>query len=200
MMTILEPYGKPGVFTNALLQNACQLARMELFGTKEGNVKYVRALKIELEKHGHVVMINTVYRNQVLQSMYNVIWTPELAKWRSVKSKSVSATHMKQFCKTWAEQNAVEINLTLGDARDHFQFMHGIYVVPSMSKHTVPLLQKVFQADATHINWGKYTLFSLYGTTANSTMSPVALTIVYENENKVCGQSFGSLLVTIFLA
>jgi hypothetical protein len=64
MMTILEPYGKPGVFTNALLQNARQLARMELFGTKEGNVKYVRALKIELEKRGHVVMILNCFSNE----------------------------------------------------------------------------------------------------------------------------------------
>ncbi len=69
MMTVLEPYGKPGVFTGALLQNTRQQARMELFGTEEGNVKYVRALKSELVKRGHVVMINTVYRNQVLQSM-----------------------------------------------------------------------------------------------------------------------------------
>jgi hypothetical protein len=37
----------------------------ELFGIKEGNVKYVCALKNELEQRGHIVMMDTVYRKQV---------------------------------------------------------------------------------------------------------------------------------------
>ena len=124
-------------------------------------MKYVRALNYELVKRGHVVMMDTVYRNQVLQSMYDVIWTPEVARRRALKSNTVSAEHMKQFCSAWVKENEDEINLTLGDVRDHFQFLHGIYVIPSTAKHNVPLLQKVFQVDAAHINWGKYSLLSL---------------------------------------
>jgi hypothetical protein len=38
-------------------------------------------------------------------------------------------------------------------------------------------------ADACHLNFGKYTLFSHYGVTANSNMSPVGFAIIFGNEN-----------------
>jgi hypothetical protein len=38
-------------------------------------------------------------------------------------------------------------------------------------------------ADACHLNFGKYTLFSCYGITANSNASPVAFAIIFGNEN-----------------
>jgi hypothetical protein len=38
-------------------------------------------------------------------------------------------------------------------------------------------------ADACHLNFGKYTLFSCYGVTANSNMSPVAFAILFGNKN-----------------
>jgi hypothetical protein len=48
----------------------------------------------------------------------------------------------------------------------------------------VPLLQTAYQADAAHMNFGQYTLFSCYGTTTNSNTFPVALAIVFGNETK----------------
>jgi hypothetical protein len=54
----------------------------------------------------------------------------------------------------------------------------------SFSKHAVPYLQDVFQADAAHCNFGKYTLYSCYGTTANCNTAPVAFAILFGNENK----------------
>ena len=44
----------------------------------------------------------------------------------------------------------------------------------SYSSSVVPHLQDVFQADAAHMNFGKYTLFSCYGSTANANTSPIA--------------------------
>ena len=52
------------------------------------------------------------------------------------------------------------------------------------ARHTVPLLQSVFQADAAHMNFGKYTLYSCYGTTANGNTFPVAIAIIFGNEDK----------------
>jgi hypothetical protein len=45
-------------------------------------------------------------------------------------------------------------------------------------------LQRVFQADACHMNFGKYTLYSCYGTTANCNTLPVALVILFGNKDK----------------
>jgi hypothetical protein len=41
-----------------------------------------------------------------------------------------------------------------------------------------------YQADAAHMNFGKYTLFLCNGTTANSNTFPIALAIVFGNETK----------------
>jgi hypothetical protein len=48
----------------------------------------------------------------------------------------------------------------------------------------VPHLQRVFQADARHMNFGKYTLYSCYGTTANCNTFPLAFAILFRNEDK----------------
>ncbi len=53
---------------------------------------------------------------------------------------------------------------------------------------------KAFQADAAHMQFGKYTLFSSYGTTAERLMSPVAFGIMFGNENKESWGHFGALL------
>jgi hypothetical protein len=37
--------------------------------------------------------------------------------------------------------------------------------------------------DACHLNFGKYALFSCYGVTANSNMSPVGFAIKFGNKN-----------------
>jgi hypothetical protein len=42
----------------------------------------------------------------------------------------------------------------------------------------------VYQADAAHTNFGKYTLYSCYGITANCNALPVALGIVFGNEDR----------------
>ncbi len=45
------------------------------------------------------------------------------------------------------------------------------------------MLQNVVQADAAHINFGKYTLYSAYGNTANANMSLIAFAIIFGNED-----------------
>ncbi len=57
----------------------------------------------------------------------------------------------------------------------------------SFAQKTVPHLKDMFMADACHLNFGKYTLFSCYGITANANMSPVAFAILLGNE---CGYAW----------
>jgi hypothetical protein len=64
------------------------------------------------------------------------------------------------------------------------QFCGGIFFSMSYSSKVVPYLQDVFQADAAHMNFGKYTLFSCYGATANGNTSPIAFAVLFGNEDK----------------
>jgi hypothetical protein len=63
----------------------------------------------------------------------------------------------------------------------------------SYSTSVVPHLQDVFQADAAHMNFGKYTLFSCYGSTANANTSPIALPFYLATRTKLAGKPFGNL-------
>ena len=66
-----------------------------------------------------------------------------------------------------------------------------------IAENTVPLLQSVFQADAAHMNFGKYTLYSCYGTTANGNTFPVAIAIIFGNEDKDGWTRFWKFVKTI---
>jgi len=52
-----------------------------------------------------------------------------------------------------------------------------------MSKVQVPHVQSVIQADACHLNFGKYTLYSAYATSANAGCIPIAFGILFGNED-----------------
>jgi hypothetical protein len=75
-------------------------------------------------------------------------------------------------------------------------FLTGIRFVTSCSKQMVPLLEDVVQADGAHKSYGKYTLFTAYGTSANGNMVLVAGAILFGNEDKVNWFKFWTFLKT----
>jgi len=93
------------------------------------------------------------------------------------------------FVINWKKKNKYLLESQLGSKRDDLKFVHGVFFAPSFTTETVPLLQRLFMADACHLNFGKYTLFTCYGVTANASMSPVAFGTVFRNEN---GNSWGA--------
>jgi hypothetical protein len=73
---------------------------------------------------------------------------------------------------SWKKENDTFLCEAFGfEDGPQFQFLAGIFISPSASKKKVPFLQEVLQADAAHMKFGKYTLYSVYGTNANGTMS-----------------------------
>jgi hypothetical protein len=65
-----------------------------------------------------------------------------------------------------------------------FKFLMGIVIAPSTSKKQVPFLQEVIQADAAHMVFGKYTLFSACVNMVNGNMSPLGLAMLFGNNDK----------------
>ncbi len=64
------------------------------------------------------------------------------------------------------------------------EFVGSIFMATSTSKQNVPLLQTVYQSDAAQMNFGKYTIYSCYGNSANYNASHVIFCIVFGNEDK----------------
>jgi len=75
-------------------------------------------------------------------------------------------------------------------------FLHGIFFAPSFSQATVPELQHLVMADACHLNFGKFTMYSCYGITANANMFPVGFAIVFEMRIYSVGRNFGNSLLS----
>jgi hypothetical protein len=65
-----------------------------------------------------------------------------------------------------------------------FKFLMGIFISPSTSKKQCPFLPEVLHADTAHMSFGKYTLYSVYGTNANGTMSALRFALLFGTEGK----------------
>ncbi len=89
-----------------------------------------------------------------------------------------------KFIKKWKTDNEVYLNNVFGmEDGPQFLFLTGILFATSSSKHLVPLLKDVIQADGAHASYGKYTLFLAYWTTANGNMSSLAFGLLFGNKN-----------------
>jgi len=83
----------------------------------------------------------------------------------------------------------------LGYKNQATRFLHGVFFTHSFLQKTVPELQTLFMADACHLNFGKYTMFTCYGITANANMSPVGFAIIFGNENSASWKEFWRFIV-----
>jgi hypothetical protein len=65
---------------------------------------------------------------------------------------------------------------------------------PSTSKEQFPSVQEVLQAVAAHMSFGKYTLYSVYGTNANGSMSALGFALLFGNEDKQSWTQFWNFI------
>ena len=104
-----------------------------------------------------------------------------------------------KFVKEWRKENEYFLNTELGlsDSTHQKTFLKGVLFATSSSSHTVPLLQDVIQADAAASQYGKYTLYSAYGTNANGHMSSVAFGLIFGNEDTANWSTFWNFVKEI---
>jgi hypothetical protein len=182
MLKALNPYAKPYVLTNGLIQVAHLLARKEIFGSPEENVGFTNHVKNALLAQGHQVSVKFTKRKKTIKNVERLVVAEELLRLKAM-NQTMGADKQRAFAKKWIKEHEDLLVLQLGSRNQCLQFVHGIFFTPSFATATVPHLQRVFIADACHLNFGKYTLFSCYGRTANANMSPVAFAIMFGNEN-----------------
>ena len=189
---ILEPYGKPYCFTEAIIQGARTEARKLIFGDADKNVGYAHFVKEGLQKTGHFVELSFTLRKATIQNLDKILIANEVLHWKNAKMKGLPPDERKAFVMKWYKEHKDQIFPWLGSPANQncLQFVNGIFFAPSFVKRTVPHLQKVFMADTCHLHFGKYMLFSCYGMTANSNASPVAFAILFRNKNTSTWKQF----------
>jgi hypothetical protein len=115
----------------------------------------------------------------------------EIALSQHISLKKAEGTKLKRpekivYIKQWKKDNKImlEESRISPNASDTQWFVSGVFLSLQQAHHTVPFLQSVFQADAAHMNFGKCTLNICYRNLANGNTFPVALAIIYGNEDK----------------
>ena len=106
--------------------------------------------------------------------------------------------HKRGQCITkWMNDNKHILQESMGTKEDDHNFLSRIMFAPSHSIMMVPALQDVIQADAMHIHFGKYTLYSAYGSTADSSMFPFAFAYFFGNEDSEGWNKFWKFAIKI---
>ena len=181
MRNLLTDYIRPKFLTASLLQNARKLSRDEIFGDPANNVSYMKGLVDKMKEAGHDVNLVLKNNTEVLKMLERVIITDEMRKNKSI-GKLMSRDEKIDFIRNWKDKNQLLLEESgLIDVTSNLMFVSGIFFSIKGARDVVPHLQRVFQADACHMNFGKYTLYSCYGTTANCNTFPAAMSIQFGN-------------------
>ena len=199
LLGVLGPYGNKYAFTKAIIQKARDIARAEIFGDPGNNVKYILGLQDQMRRLGHECEVIFSDRKETLRKLKLVVLTEAVRNELDQTRKLALATEdgAKAFLQDWTRENDSFIRRYLGTKTDNWRFVHGIVFATSTSKRTAPNLQEVIQADAAHMNFGKYTLYSAYGTTANAQSSPIAFAILFGNEDKSSWITFWKFALSV---
>jgi hypothetical protein len=108
----------------------------------------------------------------------------EMNRKKAAKS-SMTRQEKVDYVNNWKKDNDTFLCDAFGfEDVPQLKFLTGILTSPSTSKEQFPFLQEVLQADAAHMSFGKYTLYSVYGTNANETMSAQRFALLFGNEDK----------------
>jgi hypothetical protein len=88
----LEQYRKLNFMIDAILQEACTQACMELFGTPSTNVKYAEAVMNEMKAQGHIVRMKITTRKETLKNIKRVVISEELLPKTPMNERSFGTT------------------------------------------------------------------------------------------------------------
>ena len=160
-----------------------------MFGHPDENIMYLPALAMSLDECGHSFHVVKKTPFQVKKRLLNIILQEKInALANATPPKQMNTVQKLGYVDAWQVANREMLN-DVGLGQNCIEggketFVTGVFLSTAAAKNSVPLLQTVYQADAAHMNFGKYTLYSCYGITANCNALPVALGIVFGNEDR----------------
>ncbi len=157
---IMKPYAKEFTLTDSIIQDGKDLTKNELFGNADDNVKYAKGDTDHLRALGHAVELIYHDRRKSLQLLTSVIIYEEQMRRKKINLPALDKQLQLNFARAWKKQNALWVNTVFGlEDGPQFEFLTGALFATESSRHIVPRLQHVVQADGAHSSFGKYTLF-----------------------------------------
>ncbi len=149
-----------------ILQSARSSAKFDLFGDPIENAHYTRAMLREATSRGHNVMSISKTSSQVMAMLESMVVKEDAERLKASENLLMTNGMKKDYIEDWKESNKDMLqNAGLGTSdlwEEEPVFCSGVFLSMSFSKQVVPFLQDVYQADAAHCNFGKYTLYSCF--------------------------------------
>ena len=200
LVAVLSPYVIDLFLTNALIQTVRTTVRSQVFGDPDTNICYLKHLKAHLEENGHDFSFVLMKPIDVRKRLLNVILEQKVNALKK-ENKYMTKVQKISFLEKWEEANRemlhdAGLDSSCSEIEDK-KFLSGVFLSIAPAIDSVPLLQTVYQADAAHTNFGKYTLYSCYGISANCNAFPVAMAIIFGNEDKEGWSLFWKFASTI---
>jgi hypothetical protein len=186
MSGVIRDYVNPYTVTNNILQDARDHTKADLFSKPDNNIRYAYIIQQAIQDMGHVCDLIFTGCCDVIQMVQAVTLKEELTCQEHANEPTLEqGTPRKEFVNDWLLRHEVALTNALGmDDGPEIKLLTGILVASSTSKVQAPFLQDVIQADAAHMSFGKYTLFSAYASTVNMTMVALGFAILFGNEDK----------------
>jgi hypothetical protein len=143
---------------------------------------------------GHTVDLIFTDQRKTMQTVKAIMLKEEMERKKAAKL-SMTRQEKVDYVNNWKKENDTFLCEAFGlEDGPQFQFLTGIFISPSTSKKQVPFLQEVLQADAAYMSFGKYTLYSVYGTNANGFMSALGFALCLAMRTSKVGCNFGTSL------
>ncbi len=172
-------------------------AKLQVFGDAGRNVTYAHSLVNAVKEQGHFIEIELSNYTSVMRGVVRVLTNDENRHLKAMKEPALNAQTRTEYITKWMNDKKDILQECMGTKEDDHDFLSGIMFAPFHSVLTVPNLQNVIQADAAHIHFGKYTLYSAYGSTADASMFPIAFAYFFGNEDTEGWNKFWKFAIKI---
>ncbi len=190
---ILKPYINDYVFTNNILQEARDTAKGDLFGDADKNITYAYAITNAIQQMGHTIEVVFTNRCTTMKTVNAIVLKEEMNRKKAAKLDMLRDEKV-EYVNNWKKDSDAFLCDAFGfKDGPQFKFLMGIFISPSTTKEQFPFLREVLQADAAHMSFGKYTLYSVYGTNVNGTMS-LGFALLFGNEDKQSWTQFWNFI------
>ena len=186
----LKGYVRDQSLTPSMIQSIRKQARLIAFGKPDRNVQYMQNAVDLATRCGHRAYLETMDHGEVKRILIRMAH----ASHKRVESRKHRTDRISFDMEQWQIDNSESLRTSL-EPGTNSKYVYGVYFAPSTSIARFNRTLRIFTADAAHLKWGSYTLYSLYGRNANMGAICLAHAIIFGNEDKRAWKSFFSFVI-----